>query len=306
MRKKHVEKLEDFHNHKEGTPTMGGVLIIIAVLISSLFWCKLNNDYVFLCLGGMIWLGIIGFLDDYIKLKNKNAKGIQAVTKLAGQIVLALIVGIFVATNKAIGTGLYLPFMKNAVMNLGLFYILFVLIVIVGTSNAVNLTDGLDGLAIGCVVFITLTLSVISYITGHAEISKYLNIFYLKGAGEITVFCAALTGAGLGFLWFNSHPASIFMGDTGALSLGGAVAIVSVLIKKEFLLLLVGGVLVVEALSVIMQVLSFKFFKRRVFLMSPLHHHFQIKGLHESKITIRLWIIAAILVLLSMATLKVR
>jgi len=176
----------------------------------------------------------------------------------------------------------------------------------VGTSNAVNLTDGLDGLATGCIVFMTLTLSVISYMTGHAEISKYLNIFYLPGAGEITVFCAALTGAALGFLWFNSHPASVFMGDTGSLSLGGAIAIVSVLIKKEVLLVILGGLFVAEALSVIIQVASFKFFKRRVFLMSPIHHHFQIRGLHENKITVRFWIIAAILAMLSIASLKVR
>jgi len=176
----------------------------------------------------------------------------------------------------------------------------------VGTSNAVNLTDGLDGLAIGCVVFITLTYAVISYITGNAIWSKYLQIFYLPGSGELTIFCAALTGAGLGFLWFNSHPATIFMGDTGSLALGGSIAIVSVLIKKEVLLLIAGGVLVAEALSVILQVLSFRFRKKRVFLMSPIHHHFQIKGLAESKITVRFWIIAAILALLSMTTLKVR
>jgi len=196
--------------------------------------------------------------------------------------------------------------MKNAVVNLGAFYILFTLIVIVGASNAVNLTDGLDGLAIGCVVMITLTYGVISYITGHADISQYLNVFYLPGAGELTVFCGALTGAGLGFLWFNSYPATIFMGDTGSLSLGGSIAIVSVLIKKEILLLIVGGVLVAEALSVILQILSCKFRNKRIFLRTPVHHHFQIKGWHESKITIRFWIIAAILALLSMATLKVR
>jgi phospho-N-acetylmuramoyl-pentapeptide-transferase len=254
----------------------------------------------------MVWLGAIGFIDDLIKLKNKSARGIQAATKLTGQIILALIVGIFVINNEAIGSDLYLPFVKNAVANLGMFYILFILLVIVGTSNAVNLTDGLDGLAIGCVVFITFTYAVVSYVTGHAGISKYLQIFYLPGSGELAIFCAALAGAGLGFLWFNSPPASIFMGDTGALSLGGSIAIVSVLIKKEILLLIAGGVLVVESLSVILQVLSFKLRKKRLFLMSPIHHHFQIKGLNESKITIRFWIIAAILALLSMITLKVR
>jgi len=306
VRKEHVDSLYDIHKHKEGTPTMGGILIIVSVLITSLLWCRLDNDYVLLVLGGMIWLGIIGFIDDFAKIKNKSAKGIRAVTKLIGQITLAIIVGIFVIKNNNLGSELYVPFIKNAVANLGVFYILFVLVVIVGTSNAVNLTDGLDGLAIGCVIFITMSYAVISYVTGHAVLSKYLQIFFLKGAGELTILCAALTGASMGFLWFNGHPASIFMGDTGALSLGGTIAIISVLIKKEILLFIVGGVLVVESLSVILQVLSFKWRKKRIFLMSPIHHHFQIQGLHESKITVRFWIIAAILALLSMATLKVR
>ncbi|MFC1479892.1 phospho-N-acetylmuramoyl-pentapeptide-transferase [Candidatus Omnitrophota bacterium] len=306
VRKEHVESLYDLHKHKEGTPTMGGLLVIVSVLVSSLLWCNLENDYILLALAGMVWLGVIGFFDDFIKLRNKNAKGLQAVTKLIGQAILALIIGLFVINNKAIGSGLYIPFIKNAVVNLGVFYILFILFVIVGASNAVNLTDGLDGLAIGCVTFIALTYAVISYVTGHAEISKYLQIFYLPGSGELTVFCAALAGAGLGFLWFNSHPATIFMGDTGSLALGGSIAIVSVLIKKEILLFITGGVLVAESASVILQVLSFKLRKKRLFLMAPIHHHFQIKGWHESKITVRFWIIAAILALLSMATLKVR
>jgi phospho-N-acetylmuramoyl-pentapeptide-transferase len=306
IRRKHVGDLYVLHKHKEGTPTMGGILIIASVLVSSLLWCRLDNDYVLLALAGMIWLGIIGFIDDFIKLRNKSAKGVQAATKLTGQVVLALIVGLFVLHNKAIGAELYLPFIKNAVANLGILYILFVLVVVVGTSNAVNLTDGLDGLAIGCMVFIAFTYAVISYVTGHAGISQYLQVFYLPGAGELAVFCAALTGAGLGFLWFNSHPASIFMGDTGSLALGGSIAIVSVLIKKEVLLLIAGGVLVAEALSVILQVLSCKFRKKKLFRIAPLHHHFQMEGLKESKITVRFWIIASILALLSMMSLKVR
>ncbi|MDP8298997.1 MAG: phospho-N-acetylmuramoyl-pentapeptide-transferase [Candidatus Tantalella remota] len=306
VRKEHVDGISHLLKHKEGTPTMGGILILIAVLVSALLWCRIDNDYVIMVMAGMVWLGVIGFIDDYIKLKNKSAKGIAGVTKLAGQVVLALIIGIFVIKNNAIGSGLYVPFMKNAVVNLGMFYILFVLVVIVGASNAVNLTDGLDGLAVGCVVFISLTYAVVSYVTGNATLAKYLQVFYLPGAGELTVFCAALAGAGLGFLWFNSHPASVFMGDTGSLALGGTIAIISVLIKKEVLLVITGGVLVVESLSVILQVLSFKMRKKRLFLMSPIHHHFQVKGWHESKITIRFWIIAAILALLSMTTLKVR
>ncbi|MFQ5953224.1 MAG: phospho-N-acetylmuramoyl-pentapeptide-transferase, partial [Candidatus Omnitrophota bacterium] len=256
--------------------------------------------------GGMVWIGIIGFVDDCIKLKTESSKGIRAATKLAGQIALALIVGIFVLRHEGIGTELYLPFLKNAVVNLGVFYVLFILLVIVGTSNAVNLTDGLDGLATGCVVFVALTYALMSYVTGNAVISEYLNVFYLPGSGELTCFCAALAGAGLGFLWFNGPPANIFMGDTGALSLGAAIGIVSVLIKKEILLLIAGGIFVIEALSVILQVLVFKMTKKRLFLMTPIHHHFQIKGLPEPKITVRFWIVAAILALLSMVTLKVR
>ncbi|MBD3379742.1 MAG: phospho-N-acetylmuramoyl-pentapeptide-transferase [Candidatus Omnitrophica bacterium] len=306
VRKEHLGDLTAHHARKEGTPTMGGLLIIIAVMVSSGLWCVLNNDFVLLCMGGMIWLGIVGFVDDLIKIRTKSSKGIRARTKLAGQIVLALIVGLFVINNKAIGTDLYVPFVKNAVTNLGIFYLLFVLLVIVGASNALNLTDGLDGLAIGCMLSITLSYSIMSYITGHMKICEYLNIFYLPGAGEIAVFCGALTGAGMGFLWYNSHPASIFMGDTGSLSLGGTIAIISVLIKKELLLLIAGGVLAVEALSVILQVLSYKFRGKRIFHMAPIHHHFQIKGWHENQVTVRFWIISAILALISMATLKVR
>ena len=306
VRKEHVDSLAEYHSKKEGTPTMGGLLVIVSVLVSTLMWGRLDNDFVILCLGGMIWLGVIGFMDDYLKIKKKNAAGVQAKAKVIGQVALAFIVGVFVIQNKHIGDALYFPFLKNAVFNLGVFYVLFALLVIVGSSNALNLTDGLDGLAIGCMVFITLTFSMLSYITGHVEISKYLNVFYLPGSGELTVFCAAIAGAALGFLWFNCHPASVFMGDTGSLSLGGTIAIVSVLLKKEFILLIVGGVLAVEALSVILQVASYKTRKKRIFLMSPIHHHFQMKGLHESKITIRMWIVSAILALVGIATLKVR
>ncbi len=306
VRKEHVEGIYDFHKHKEGTPTMGGVLIIISVLISTLLWCVLDNDYVLLALGGMIWMGGIGFIDDCIKIKNKDSKGIQAATKLIGQVMLALIIGVFVIKDPHIGTDLYVPFFKNALCNMGLFYVVFALLVIVGASNAVNLTDGLDGLAIGNVLFVTITYAVISYITGHVDLSKYLQVFYLPGAGELTVFCAALTGAGLGFLWFNSYPATIFMGDTGSLAIGGSIAIVSVLIKKEILLVIAGGILVMEALSVIIQVSSFKLFRKKVFLMTPIHHHFEMLGWHESKITMRFFIVSAILALLSLASLKVR
>lgn len=304
VRREHVDKIYDLHKKKEGTPTMGGILIILAVLAASFLWCRIENEFVILTLGGMLWLGVLGAVDDFLKLRSKSSKGIRAIGKIAGQAALALVVGLFVLSHKGIGANLYLPFVKNAVANLGIFYILFVLLVIVGTSNAVNLTDGLDGLAAGCVVFVALTYAVISYVTGHAGISGYLNIFYLPGAGELAVFSAALVGACLGFLWFNAHPAEVFMGDTGSLALGGAIAIVGVLIKKEILLLLTGGVLVAESLSVIIQVASFKLRHKRVFLMSPIHHHFQVKGWHESKITVRFWIVAALLALLSLVSLK--
>ncbi|MBU1656661.1 MAG: phospho-N-acetylmuramoyl-pentapeptide-transferase, partial [Candidatus Omnitrophica bacterium] len=216
VRKKHVSALSDFHDAKEGTPTMGGMLIIASLLISSLLWCRLDNDYVILVLGGMVWMVFIGFIDDYLKLKNQSAKGLRVITKLLGQVVLALIVGGVVLHSKAIGTDLYIPFIKNAVSSLGIFYILFILLVIVGASNAVNLTDGLDGLAIGCMLFVSFTYAVMAYVTGNSVLSGYLNIFYLPGSGELTCFCAAMIGAGLGFLWFNSHPAEVFMGDTGS------------------------------------------------------------------------------------------
>jgi len=306
VRKEHIDGLEEFHNTKEGTPTMGGLLIIVSVLISSMLWCRLDNDYVILAMGGMVWLGLLGFIDDYMKIRDRSAKGLGSKVKVVGQLLLALIVGLFVMSNRDIGTELYLPFIKNAVIDLGALYILFVLLVIVGSSNAVNLTDGLDGLAVGCMLFVSLTYAVMSYVTGNVMITKYLHIFYLPGSGELTCFCAAILGAGLGFLWFNSHPATVFMGDTGALSLGGSIAIISVFLKKEFLLFLVGGIFVIESLSVIIQVFSYKTRGKRVFRMTPIHHHFQIKGWPESKITIRFWIISAILALLGLASLKVR
>ncbi len=305
-RTEHVGEIYDLHKSKQGTPTMGGLVILAAVIVATLLWGRPDNAYVIMALGGMTWMGLVGVVDDLLKIRNKSSKGLGAAYKLGAQVLLALIVGLFVISSKNLGSDLYLPFLKNAVANLGALYILFILVVIAGASNAVNLTDGLDGLATGCVIFIALTYSVMCYVTGRADISGYLHLFYVPGAGELTIFCAALAGACLGFLWYNSHPATVFMGDTGSLSLGAAIAIVSVLIKKEVLLLLVGGVLVVETLSVILQVLSFKLRKKRIFLMSPIHHHFEKKAWHESKITVRFWIVAAILALLGMMALKVR
>lgn len=303
-RKKHVEKLYELHKHKEGTPTMGGIIIILSVLISTVLWARLDNRLVVLCLISVLWLGIVGFVDDYIKLIKIRSFGLSATAKFAGQLILGAAIALYLYMDPQISTQLYIPFLKHAFFNLGIFYVFFVIIVVVGTSNAVNLTDGLDGLAIGCISLIALAYSVISYLTGNVKFSDYLNIYYLAGSGELTVFCAIIAGSGLGFLWFNSYPATVFMGDTGSLPLGGAIGVVSVLIKKEILLFIVGGIFVAEVLSVIVQVLSYRFFGRRVFLMAPLHHHFQLRGWPEAKITVRFWIVGIILALFGLATLK--
>ncbi len=306
VRTEHVGEIYDLHKGKQGTPTMGGIVILAAVIFASVLWGRPDNEYLIMALGGMTWMGMVGAFDDLLKIRYKNSKGLGARYKMGAQILLALIVGIFVISHRYLGSDLYVPFLKNAVANLGALYILFTLIVIAGASNAVNLTDGLDGLATGCMVFVALTYSIMCYVTGRADISGYLHLFYVPGSGELTIFCAALAGASLGFLWYNGHPATVFMGDTGSLSLGSAIAVVSVLIKKEILLILVGGVLVMETASVILQVMSFKTRGKRIFLMSPIHHHFEKKGWHESKITVRFWIISAILALFGLMALKVR
>jgi len=303
-RKEHVENLYELHKHKEGTPTMGGIIIILSIVISTLLWARLDNRFIMLCLISVIWLGIVGFVDDYIKFIKAKSLGLGAAAKFSGQLLLAVAVALYLYFDPQVSTQLYIPFFKNALINLGVVYIFFVVLVIVGTSNAVNITDGLDGLAIGCVVFVALSYGIISYLTGHVNISEYLNIYYLPGSSELSVFAACLAGSALGFLWFNSYPATVFMGDTGSLALGGAIGIISVLIKKEILLIIVGGVFTFEVLSVIMQVISFRFFGKRIFLMAPLHHHFQLLGWPESKITIRFWIVAGILALFGLATLK--
>ena len=303
-RKEHVENLYELHKHKEGTPTMGGIIILFAIVLATALWARLDNRFIILCLLTVMWLGIVGFVDDYIKLVKLKSLGLSAAAKFTGQLILAAGVGLFLYFDPEISTNLYLPFFKHAVINLGIVYVLFVVIVIAGTSNAVNITDGLDGLAVGCVSFIAISYGIICYLTGHVEFSGYLNIYYLMGASELTVFCSAIAGACLGFLWFNSYPATVFMGDTGSLALGGAIGIISVLIKKEILLLIVGGVFVMEILSVILQVLSFRMFGRRIFRMAPIHHHFQLMGWAESKITVRFWIMAVILALFGLSTLK--
>ena len=306
IRKEYVESLYDITKHKQGTPTMGGVLIIVSIAIATILWADILNIYVLMTLGAFIFLGIVGFADDYIKVVKKRSLGLTAGAKFLSQVFLALIVATFVIVFTPIPTTLNVPFLKFFSFELGVLYLVFVTIVITGSSNAVNLTDGLDGLAIGCTIIAAISYSALTYMTGNFKFADYLNIFYLPGAGELSVFCAAMVGAGLGFLWFNSPPATIFMGDTGSLALGGGLGVVAVFIKKELLLFLVGGIFVIEAVSVLLQVLWFKTTRKRLFLMSPVHHHFQLLGWPESKITVRFWIVAIILMLLSLATLKLQ
>ncbi len=301
-------QLTHLHGSKSGTPTMGGLFIIGSIVISVLLWADLGNRYILLTLFTCVWLAVLGGIDDYIKLtkKGKGQRGLRAKTKLFWQLVLGLILGVFIYWDPMTSTKLDVPFFKDLAVDLGIFYIPFAILVIVGTSNAVNLTDGLDGLAIGCVLFVALAMSVLSYIVGHVKFSEYLFIPFIPGAGELTVFCAAILGASLGFLWFNCYPATIFMGDVGSLALGGSLGTIAVFIKKELLLALLGGVFVVEALSVILQVLSVKIRKKRILKVSPLHHHLQLSGWGESKIIIRFWIIAVILAIVTLTTLKIR
>ncbi len=306
IRKEDSAKLYELHSNKEDTPTMGGILILAAIVLSTLLWSEVLNRYIILALFGTVWLGLTGFIDDYLKQIKKKSKGLTATSKFTSQIVLGLIVGLILYSGPQQTARIDLPFFKDIALNLGVFYVLFVIILITASSNAVNLTDGLDGLAIGTVIMVALALSVLSYVSGNIKFSDYLLIPYIKGSGELTVFCSSILGAGLGFLWFNCYPASIFMGDVGSLALGGALGIVALAIKKELLLVIVGGIFVLEALSVIIQVGSYKFTGRRIFKIAPLHHHFQFLGWPESKVIVRFWIVASLLALLTIVTLKIR
>ena len=301
-----VRDLYGLHRHKDGTPTMGGLLILLALIGSTLLWADILNLKVILAVGVTAALGAIGFADDLAKLKAGDSRGLPAKRKFLWQCAAALVFVGILLTDPSYPTTLEVPFLKKPVMDLGLFTIPFVLLVLVGASNAVNLADGLDGLAIGCTIMIALCLTVISYLLGHRLLAEYLRIPYVPGSGELTVFCGALVGSSLGFLWYNSHPATVFMGDIGSLALGGAIGSVAVLIKKELLLVLIGGIFVLEAVSVILQVASFRLTGRRIFLMAPIHHHFQLIGWPESKVTVRFWILGAVLALLSLSTLKLR
>ena len=299
-------RLHDLHSKKQNTPTMGGILILLAILSSTLLWADVFNRYIILVLFSTVWLGITGFIDDYLKHIRKKSKGLTATAKFTSQIILGLVLGIILFLNPPNNTKLDIPFLKDISLELGVFYILFVILVITSSSNAVNLTDGLDGLAIGNVIMAALAFSVLSYVSGNIKLSHYLLIPYIPGGGELTVFCASILGAGLGFLWFNCYPASIFMGDVGSLALGGALGTVALFIKKELLLVIVGGVFVLEALSVILQVGSFRLAKKRIFKIAPLHHHFQFLGWSENKVIVRFWIAASLLALLTLVTLKIR
>ncbi len=296
------------HFAKKGTPCMGGLLLLIAVLFSSLFWAQLSNPYVWVLIFVMIGFGLAGFVDDYKKLTKHNSKGISGRQKLFVQFVISLIACLWLICleNGPMGTTLTIPFFKNILIDLSYFYIPFVLIVIVGSSNAVNLTDGLDGLVSMPVIMCCLVFAVISYLVGRVDYTDYLQIHYVAGAGEMAVFCGAVIGATLGFLWFNAHPAQVFMGDTGSLALGGILGTLSVATKQELLLAIAGGLFVVEALSDIIQVGSFKLRGKRIFLMAPIHHHFEKKGWSETTVVVRFWIISILLALLALSTLKIR
>jgi phospho-N-acetylmuramoyl-pentapeptide-transferase len=294
---------------------MGGIIILGSVIIPLLLWGDLTNPYVLLILLITIWLGVLGFTDDYMKVVKKKRKGLIARYKLIGQITIGLLVGAalyFSPALKPFNSITTVPFFKNLNFDYGVFYIPVVIFIITATSNAVNLTDGLDGLAIGTVGITALTLALMCYVSGNIEFSRYLNIIYLRGSGELTVYCFALVGASLGFLWYNTYPAQVFMGDTGSLALGGAIAGISIMIKKELVLPILGGIFVAEEISVILQVLYFRYTKRkygegrRIFKMAPLHHHFELTGISEPKIVMRFYIIGILLAILSLTTFKVR
>lgn len=296
------------HLKKQGTPTMGGLLIILAVTVSVLLWSDLTNKYVWVVLFATLSFGGIGFIDDYRKIVKKQSTGLRAAEKFGFQIAASLLIGLFLYFFSGDSTAAYLsvPVFKRLIIDLGWFYIPFSVLVIVGSSNAVNLTDGLDGLAAGLVGIAAAANAIIVYVSGNRIIAEYLKITYIPGSGELAVFCGALGGACLGFLWYNSHPAEVFMGDVGALSLGGALGALAVVTKHELILIVTGGIFVAEVLSVVLQVASFKLTGKRIFRMAPLHHHFEQLGWPESKVINRFWIIGIILALVSISSLKLR
>ncbi|MDO8747064.1 MAG: phospho-N-acetylmuramoyl-pentapeptide-transferase, partial [Thermodesulfovibrionales bacterium] len=291
-----------------GTPTMGGVLIIISILVTVLLWGALTNHYILLMIFSLVGFGTIGFIDDYLKVVKRNPKGLRGYYKFGAQVLLALAISMFLYMNPKdpYNDVLSIPFFKKWLFDLGWFYVPFSIIVIVGSSNAVNLTDGIDGLAVGLVGISVLATGILVYISGNFKFSQYLQVLYIPGTGELTVFCGAILGASLGFLWYNSYPADVFMGDVGSLSLGGVLGTLAVITKQEIVLAVVGGIFVIETLSVVFQVASFKLTGKRMFRMAPIHHHFELKGWPEPKVIVRFWIVGIMLALLSLATLKLR
>jgi phospho-N-acetylmuramoyl-pentapeptide-transferase len=311
------------HQSKRGTPTMGGLIILLATIVPTLLWAPLTNRYVVVAMLSILWMGCIGFLDDYLKIVQGKSRGLVARWKLAGQCSFGLLLGLFLAFNPVVptdtipATATTLPFFKYLVVNFAPWlFVVFVTVVITGSSNAVNLTDGLDGLATGLAGIAAAAFAVFAYLFGRVDVTTYLNVFYLPGAGELAIFCAALMGATIGFLWFNAHPAEVFMGDTGSLAIGGALGTVAILLKAEFLLLLIGGVFAAEAISVLIQTGTYKWFKRtrgreyadahRVFRMAPLHHHFEKLGWAETTVVTRFYILGLLCALVALSTLKVR
>jgi len=303
------------HYSKEGTPTMGGLIILLAIILPTLLFADIYNPFVQILVISTIWMGLIGFIDDYLKSIKKLKKGLVAKYKLAGQIAIGLIITFWIYNTPAwdnFRTVTSIPFLKDTVVDFGLLYPLMIVLVVTATSNAVNLTDGLDGLAAGLLAISFSVFSIIAYVSGRVDFSDYLNIIYLPGAGELTIFTASCVGACLGYLWFNSSPAEVFMGDTGSLSTGSALGTLAILLKKEFLLIIIGGLFVAEAISVILQVGYYRYTKnkygegKKIFLMAPFHHHFELKGLPESKVVIRFWIIGLLLALLTITTFKIR
>ncbi len=295
------------HMGKQGTPTMGGILILFSIFMTTVIWGNLTNHYVTIVLLALMLFGFIGFVDDYLMQIKKRNMGFTAKGKFLIQVFFGLIISWLIYNCPDFDSTLTIPFFKDAAPDLGIWYIPFACLVIVGTSNAVNLTDGLDGLAIGPYIVASVTYMFFAYVAGHIQIADYLQLRHIASAGEISVVCATLAGAGLGFLWFNAHPAQVFMGDSGSIPLGGILGTIAVITKQEILLLIVGGLFVIEALSVIIQVSYFKITKgKRVFRMAPLHHHFELKGWHESKVIVRFWIISITLALISLSTLKIR
>ncbi len=295
------------HLAKQGTPTMGGCLILAAIIIASMFWADLQNIYIWIVLFVVISFGFIGFMDDYLKIRRQNSQGLSAIAKFSLQIIISLIVALFLFSFTDFDSSLNLPFFKTITPDLGKAYILVIVFIIVGSSNAVNLTDGLDGLAISPIIVAFTSYLVFSYLAGHTTIASYLQIPYIAGVGELSVLCGAVAGAGLGFLWYNAYPAEVFMGDVGSLSLGAGLGTIAIITKQEVVLILVGGLFVFETLSVIFQVAYFKLTGgQRIFRMAPIHHHFELKGWPEPKVIVRFWIISIVLALLSLGTLKLR